>query len=270
MERRPGKTIHSSCSAIHYIAWGQGEQVILALHKVSGGAEAWLEPLRGLDQDYRFIAPDLRGHGYSSCQSRSFLAEDFCRDLVYLIESLDLRNIIVLGHSFGARLALELTQKFNDQQESRIKAIVCVEPPLCGPGKEPYPYDVQSAIDWRRGVVREGVDFCMRTNPAYTLTQAELRTKYGLLCNEDVLEGVWHYFNHVSMDTLAINLRLPALLLRGSNGVISSEEAEAFSGLSENIRLHIMPGGHNLPWENSPDFCALVRQFLNELYPCAV
>ena len=260
-DNMPGNIIRSPDSDIHYLSWGGGDQVILALHKVSGGAEPWMEPLRYLENDFRIVAPDLRGHGYSMPKSRGFSPDDFCRDLVYLIEYLDLKNITLLGHSFGARLALELTEKL----KGRLKAIVCVEPPLSGPRKAPYPYNLQSAIDWRRGVIREGVEFCVRRNPTYTLAQAKLRTKYGVLCQEDVLKAVWHYFNAKSMDKFAVNLRVPTLLLRGSKGVISAEEANLFSGLSKHIRLKTMEGGHNLPWENSTLFCSFVTTFLKKV-----
>jgi pimeloyl-ACP methyl ester carboxylesterase len=58
--------------------------------------------------DYcQLVLPDLRGHGSSTPATESFTIADLAKDLVYLIESLQAPQVVVLGYSQGGSLALE-------------------------------------------------------------------------------------------------------------------------------------------------------------------
>lgn len=87
-----------------------GDTCLLYLHGNSHNKEAFISCLNSkLLSDFRHIAVDLPGHGESgilpnySLHSMSAVLKEF-------IESLQLRNIILVGHSLGGHLALQLTQ----------------------------------------------------------------------------------------------------------------------------------------------------------------
>jgi pimeloyl-ACP methyl ester carboxylesterase len=91
----------------YYQQTGAGPDVVL-LHGVSGNMAIW--PLIGLPQalagDFRVTAYDLRGHGYSDTPATGYTSADMASDLFSLQEALGLRPAYVLGHSFGAVVAL--------------------------------------------------------------------------------------------------------------------------------------------------------------------
>ncbi|HJO05719.1 MAG TPA: alpha/beta hydrolase, partial [Chloroflexota bacterium] len=58
------------------------------------------------------IAPDLRGHGQSA-RAASYQIEDYARDMEQLIERLELRHPIIVGHSLGGAIAMKLVGSGN-------------------------------------------------------------------------------------------------------------------------------------------------------------
>lgn len=257
----PGDFVGDGDGLTHYMSWGEGDRVLLVLHKVTGGGETWLPVLKKLALKYRIIAPDLLGHGYSGKPNRGYSLDDYCRQIVAFISELNLDSPLVMGHSLGARVALVLASK----HAQAVGAMVCIEPPLSGPSEEPYPYDLKSVLDWRKNVLNEGADYCLRTNSNYTIEEAELRARYGGLCEEQVLREAWEGFSAELMDDYARALTCPTMLLYGDQGVISNKQAEHFSSLNQGIRLRQLAGcSHNPPWENNDLFHLHVETFLEE------
>ena len=69
------------------------------------------------------ITLDLAGHGKSSSGQRNWTMEEYAKDVAAVIEATNSDNCIVIGHSMGGAVALELAGKYGDS----IKAIVGVD-----------------------------------------------------------------------------------------------------------------------------------------------
>ena len=83
-----------------------GDTVML-LHGFSLDHSAW-EPVmtRLVDAGFRVVAPDLRGHGDSELGSEPPKLEVLHRDLARIATSLGIERYHLVGHSFGAVIAL--------------------------------------------------------------------------------------------------------------------------------------------------------------------
>jgi 2-succinyl-6-hydroxy-2,4-cyclohexadiene-1-carboxylate synthase len=83
---------------------------LLLLHGFTGSARAWdaVRPL--LRERARLIVPDLIGHGRSPAPDdpRRYTLEWCVRDLVHVLDVLDVEQADVLGYSMGGRVALRL------------------------------------------------------------------------------------------------------------------------------------------------------------------
>ena len=89
-------------------AWreaGHGPPVLL-IHSVGLNADAWEPQIAALAARRRVIAPDLPGHGRSNLMPEDAGLEDFVAVMAALIEDLNLPPLPVVGHSFGAMIAL--------------------------------------------------------------------------------------------------------------------------------------------------------------------
>jgi pimeloyl-ACP methyl ester carboxylesterase len=95
---------------VHYLRWdadGPGPPVLL-LHGLGSNARIWerVAPhlaARGLQP----LAPDLRGHGLTDRPDGDYGFEAFYRDLAAFITASELERPVLVGHSWGALLALD-------------------------------------------------------------------------------------------------------------------------------------------------------------------
>jgi esterase len=96
---------------LHYLDWGKNSQkTMLLLHGFMAHAHAWDEFVSGFWDRYHIIALDQRGHGDSQwSEDGAYSLDDHFSDIANFIEVLDLKDLILVGHSMGGRNALFYT-----------------------------------------------------------------------------------------------------------------------------------------------------------------
>ncbi len=96
-----GTIITEDGTQIFYKDWGTGQPVLFS-HGWPLNADAWDSQLRLVaDAGYRAIAHDRRGHGRSTQTWDGNHMDQYADDLAEVIEQLDLREIVMAGHSTG-------------------------------------------------------------------------------------------------------------------------------------------------------------------------
>jgi non-heme chloroperoxidase len=86
---------------IYYKDWGAGQPVVFS-HGWPLSSDAWEDQMFFLSsRGYRCIAHDRRGHGRSSQPWNGNDMDTYADDLAALVEALDLKNVIHVGHSTG-------------------------------------------------------------------------------------------------------------------------------------------------------------------------
>ncbi|OMD38363.1 alpha/beta fold hydrolase [Paenibacillus odorifer] len=103
-------------SNICYSDQGKGEVIVL-LHGFCGSAEYWEQVIPILSSDYRVIAPDLRGHGASEAPLGPYTIEQMADDVLGLLDTLEISECTMLGHSLGGYITLSFAQRY----ASRLK-----------------------------------------------------------------------------------------------------------------------------------------------------
>jgi pimeloyl-ACP methyl ester carboxylesterase len=114
---------------LHYVTAGEGPAVML-LH---GWPQTWYEWRHVIDLlagEYQVVAPDLRGFGYSGKPAAGYDAATMAADLAALADHLDLRDVTVLGHDWGAVFGYVYAAKTPGQ----VRALGIVEMALPGVG----------------------------------------------------------------------------------------------------------------------------------------
>ena len=103
---------------LHYLEWipetGPGRQPpLLLLHGLSSNARYWERLARHFPQR-RLVALDQRGHGLTGQPPRAprfpdgYAMDELLKDVDFMIDNLGLEKPVVVGHSWGATVALEL------------------------------------------------------------------------------------------------------------------------------------------------------------------
>lgn len=118
---------------IYYKDWGPKEaQPIVFHHGWPISADDWdNQMLFFLAEGYRVIAIDRRGHGRSDQVSEGHDMDHYAADASAVVESLDLRNAVHVGHSTGGGQVARYVAQYGQPQGRVAKAVlVSAVPPL--------------------------------------------------------------------------------------------------------------------------------------------
>ena len=114
---------------IFYKDWGKGQAIVFS-HGWPLSADDWdAQMLFFLNNGYRVIAHDRRGHGRSTQTGDGHDMDHYADDLAALTAHLDLKNAIHVGHSTGGGEVVHYLARHGDSRVSKA-AIIGAVPPL--------------------------------------------------------------------------------------------------------------------------------------------
>lgn len=167
---------------------GQGEPLII-LHGLLGSSANWTTTCELLGRQFQVISVDLRNHG-NSPHCNEFNFQVMVEDLKYLLERQNLQQAIVLGHSFGGRVAMEFADRY---PEMVSKLIVVDVAPKAYPPVHNDLIDALLAVDLDKyASVREVVSALAVAIPSqqmrnFLAKSIYLSSKRGLCCKANLL-----------------------------------------------------------------------------------
>lgn len=119
-----GEDEESEVIRIHYLEAGVGEPLLL-IHSLGQSLYTWRNVFAELSDNYRVIAIDLPGHGYSSRPDTfSYTADDFAFVFNAFLDALNIKSVHVLGFSIGAMYML----RFLSLYPKRVANCVAISP----------------------------------------------------------------------------------------------------------------------------------------------
>ena len=108
---------------VNYIDYGQKDNPIVLLH----GWGQNIQMMKGLGDQFSFtnriIIVDLPGYGQSEEPKTVWNVDDYVDCIKELLESLNVSNPIIIGHSFGGKIGLLYATKY------KVKKLVCLASP---------------------------------------------------------------------------------------------------------------------------------------------
>lgn len=114
---------------IYYKDWGTGEPVVFS-HGWPLSADSWeAQMLFLVANGYRCIAHDRRGHGRSSQPSNGNNMDTYADDLAELIETLELKNAVLIGFSAGGGEVSRYIGRHGTKRLAKA-ALIAAVPPL--------------------------------------------------------------------------------------------------------------------------------------------
>ena len=246
---------------LSYLDYGEGDSAVIIVPGITSPAATWDFVATELAEDRRVVALDVRGRGYSDKPAEGYTLPAYAADVVELAAALGLERPVVLGHSMGARIAAALGALHPD----KAGALIVVDPPLTGPGREPYPTSVENfkeqLAESYRGTT---VDEIRRFYPRWSERELQMRCDWLPSCDEHAVVETHHNFDREDFFALWAQLTLPTLFVWGEEspavtpaGVVDIESANARAEI-----VGIPRAGHMIPWENLDDFISSVKTFL--------
>ncbi len=174
---------------IFYKDWGpKGAQPIVFHHGWPLSSDDWdAQMLFFVNQGFRVIAHDRRGHGRSSQVSDGHDMDHYAADASAVVEHLDLRNAVHIGHSTGGGEVARYVAKFGQPQGRVAKAVLvsAVTPLMLKTESNPGGLPIEALDGVRAGVASNRAQFFLDfpTGPFYGFNRPNAKVYPGVIQN---------------------------------------------------------------------------------------
>jgi 3-oxoadipate enol-lactonase len=261
---------------IHYQQRGAGEDVVL-IHAVTSNMSVWLftNLLEVLAKEFRVTAYDLRGHGASAVPANGYTSANMAEDLHKLHAALKLGPAVLVGHSFGAVVAMHAAVLYPDM----VRGLILSDPYFPGLAQlEPNLAEMQAWREVREALVGAGValdeavNFTQLFQEVARLTPAQ-KQHFGTVMGESSLRWL-SQLPQLAPTSCGRDVFAPAGLTAEricgvSQPVIALyDEHTSFQATRHflesnlpNVRVETVPGArHVAPLQNTEAFVDLVQK----------
>ncbi len=100
---------------LHYRYKGSGKITLLFIHGWNINSSYWDEQIDFFSEAYSVYAIDLPGFGKSKAERSNWSMEEYALDVKDFIKTLELKNIILIGHSMSGGIVVEVALKSSDE-----------------------------------------------------------------------------------------------------------------------------------------------------------
>jgi non-heme chloroperoxidase len=239
---------------IYYKDWGAGQPVVFS-HGWPLSADAWEDQMLFLGaRGYRCIAHDRRGHGRSSQPWDGNEMDTYADDLASLVEALDLRNAVHVGHSTGGGEVARYIGRHGTGRVARAVLIGAVPPLMLKTAANSGGLAMEVFDQIRAGVLADrsqffkdlSAPFYGANRPNAKISQG-LRDSFWLQGMQAGFKGVFDCIKAFSETDFTQDLEkfnVPTLIIHGDDDQIVPIGASAHrsSKLVKGAILKVIPG----------------------------
>lgn len=285
----PGDVVHHSIdttdgASLHVVERGSGRPLLL-LHGVTLQWWVWGAQFNTLADRYRVLAWDMRGHGRSTVGSEGMTLEAVADDIAAVLEHLDLRDVIVVGHSMGGMALGRFCCRHEDLMVERCAGLMFLDTsaaPLALLGRLDRNPRAREAVQRvaRAGTSRPRIRY---TWPDSTPSVLMARTAFGRRPSGSAVEDVRTMLATMDQDNLSAagraivdhdirddlsHVRVPAMVAVGSADLLTPvAHARVLAAAIPGALLRVLAGvGHQTMQEAPVRFAELVDE-LSALSP---
>jgi non-heme chloroperoxidase len=261
---------------ICYEDHGAGRPVVL-IHGYPLSGRGWDRQVPALlDAGYRVITYDRRGFGHSSQPASGYDYDTFAADLSALLEHLDLREAVLVGHSMGTGEVTRYLARYGSERVARGVLVAPIPPYLLQTGDNPEGVPL---------ALFEGFAEAARADtPAWMKGFLDnfynMDTLRGTLVGDQAWQASWNLAVTASA-TAAVaciatwmtdfrddlpRIDVPILVIQGDADQVLplDKTGKRLPGLIEDVQLAVVEGGpHAIPWTHADQVNTALLDFLH-------
>ncbi|HDS3785139.1 TPA: alpha/beta hydrolase [Enterobacter ludwigii] len=245
--------------SIYFKDWGnKSAQPIMFHHGWPLSADDWdNQMLFFLAHGYRVIATDRRGHGRSDQVSHGHDMDHYASDVNAVVEHLDLKNVIHVGHSTGGGQVARYVSRFGQPQGRVSKAVLIssVPPLMVKTDANPDGTPIEVFNDFRKALAANRAQFYLdvASGPFYGFNRSGAAISQGTIQNwwRQGMNGgaIAHYegikaFSETDQTEDLKQISVPVLVMQGDDDQVVPYKNAAImqDKLLKNSQLIIYPG----------------------------
>ena len=260
---------------IFYKDWGTGQPVVFS-HGWPLNADVWdTQLLLVAGAGYRAVAHDRRGHGRSGQSWDGNHMDQYADDLAELIEALDLRDIVLVGHSTGGGEVTRYLGRHGTDRVARAVLLSAVPPLMLQTATNPEGQPVAAFDAIRSGLTADrsqfyadlAVPFYGANRDGATVSDG-VRRAFWRWCMQAGHKGAFDCVEAFSETDFTDDLKkidVPVLVAHGDDDQIVPIQAAAPKSveLLPNATLKVYPGApHGLSGAHQQEFNQDLLDFL--------
>lgn len=248
---------------IYYKDWGNpsGQPVVFS-HGWPLNSDNWESQMFFLaNHGFRTIAHDRRGHGRSSQPWEGNNMDTYADDLSELLEHLDIKNAMLVGHSTGGGEVIRYLGRHGSSRVSKAVLVSAVPPVMVKKDSNPGGTPIEVFDSFRAAMEKDRAQFFLDVptgpffgfnRPGVTPSQGLIQSWWlqGMMCGYKAAYDCIKAFSETDMTEDMKKIEIPVLLLHGDDDQVVPIGASAELGvkLLKHGTLKIYPGGpHALP-----------------------
>src|SRR5450432_2278806 len=252
---------------LHYNEEGQGTTLVL-LHGYPLSSAIWQTQQHGLSSNYRVITPDLRGHGQSPAPEGVYEMDLFARDVLSLLDSLNVQKAAIMGHSMGGYVTLALWRLAPE----RFVALGLIDSQAGADSEEGR----QGRYKTAEKVFEDGTQVVAQAMmarlfaPSLPADEAIVEQTRTLILNTrpvGIIGTLKGMASRPDSTDLLATIKVPTLIITGDKDqIIGAQKADAMAQVIPIATLVTIENAGHMPMLEQPQAVTLaIRNFLDEL-----
>ena len=266
--------------SLYYEDHGSGTPVVL-IHGYPLSGRAWDKQVPALlESGHRVISYDRRGFGKSSQPTRGYDYDTFADDLNVFLESVDLKDVTLVGHSMGTGEVTRYLGRYGSSRIARGVLVSPIPPFLLQTADNPQGLP-QSLFDGFMSAARQDMPAWMKgfLDSFYNFDKTR-----GTLVSDEAFQNSWNIAVSASataavacVPTWATDFRadlpkidVPILVIQGdADRVLPFEKTgDRLRTMIADVKLVVIKDGpHSIPWTQADQVNAALMNFIPSLQP---